>query len=276
MGKAYNYVPERFHDFVHKQKIFFVGTANLHAEGHINISPKGHDSFVLINKNKCAYIDLTGSGSETAAHLMQKGNGRITIMFCSFDGAPNILRLFGKGTIYLPQNAPKSLLSHFPQDMVDDRGFRSIVSIDIHRVSSSCGYAVPLYEYKEDRQGLRNFFKKKTKKWVEEFRVKRNSYSIDGCPSVGLHQQSIKRNNIEAYDGNGYVLGRVKGSKPAEVKSDVKANLTKGAYSLLKNGGEVVSSYKPPVHRTQSALPDILVSSIALVIPIALYLILPL
>mmetsp|Transcript_18845 Transcript_18845/g.29967 ORF Transcript_18845/g.29967 Transcript_18845/m.29967 type:complete len:158 (-) Transcript_18845:695-1168(-) len=151
MGKAYRQVPPAQVKFIQRQKMFFVGTANLDKDGHVNISPKGYDCFLLLDPKTFVYLDLTGSGSETAAYLMQKDNGRITIMFISYEGAPNILRLFAKGTYIIHDEVPEELLRHFPKHLVESPGFRGLVRGEIHRVSSSCGYAVPYYDYKSDR-----------------------------------------------------------------------------------------------------------------------------
>jgi len=218
MGKAYDSVPDSQAEFIKKQKIFFVATANLSPDGHINVSPKGHDCFTLIDKNTCAYLDLSGSGAETAAHLMQEGNGRITIMFCAFEGSPNILRLYGKGKIVLRQDTTKDLLSRFPEDMVKDPGFRAIVVIDIHRVSTSCGFAVPFFDYKEDRNVLKKHFAKKKQEDMDQYRVKKNSFSIDGEPSLGQFQETFEGQPIEPYDAKGYHWGRIAPGKKAPPK----------------------------------------------------------
>mmetsp|Transcript_1980 Transcript_1980/g.4527 ORF Transcript_1980/g.4527 Transcript_1980/m.4527 type:complete len:277 (+) Transcript_1980:89-919(+) len=255
MGKAFTEIPTRQQEFIRKQKIFFVGTANLDANGHINISPKGHDSFALINKNACAYLDLSGSGSETAAHLMQTKNGRITIMFVSFEGPPNILRLFGKGKYILRQNVPKDLLSRFPNDLVTDPGFRGVVYIDVHRVSTSCGYAVPYFDYKADRQVLRKTFKTKSLEEMDRYRVKKNSFSIDKLQSLGHYQETLNGEEIVMYDANGYWWGRPK-SAPVEVKANDNR-------SIGQVGLNSKAKIPPSVKQTKNFLyPLILVSSL--------------
>jgi hypothetical protein len=142
MAKFYESLNEDLTHFIEKQHIFFVASAPLSAEGHVNLSPKGHDCLRILSPNRAAYLDLTGSGNETSAHVRE--NGRLTFMFCAFDGPPRILRLFGKGHAVLPQDAEWDELSPlFPSIL----GTRQIMVIDIQVVQTSCGYAVPLYEY---------------------------------------------------------------------------------------------------------------------------------
>src|SRR3954466_9047338 len=102
MAKFYETISPTIQEFIHAQHMFFVASAPLDGSGHVNISPKGHDSFRIFSETQVAYMDLTGSGNETSAHISEDGNGRITIMFCAFDGPPNIVRLFGKGRAVLP------------------------------------------------------------------------------------------------------------------------------------------------------------------------------
>eukprot|EP00466_Bigelowiella_natans_P020145 jgi/Bigna1/69300/fgenesh1_pg.8_\ len=175
MGKAYRQVPPAQVKFIQRQKMFFVGTANLDKDGHVNISPKGYDCFLLLDPKTFVYLDLTGSGSETAAHLMQKDNGRITIMFISY----------AKGTYIIHDEVPEELLRHFPKHLVESPGFRGLVRGEIHRVSFSCGYAVPYYDYKSDRDTYWRFANSKSHDYIAEYKVKKNSFSIDKVPSLG-------------------------------------------------------------------------------------------
>lgn len=180
MGKTYEALDDRLIKFINDQKMFFVATAPLSADGHVNVSPKGYDSFAVLGPNEVAYLDLGGSGIETQAHLQE--NGRITIMFCAFEGAANILRLYGTGEAIDFDNPEfAELMKLFPNY---DRA-RSIMRIKIHRIQDSCGWGVPFYAFKGERDQL--------KRWVDnidsdeewrERRYSRNAESIDGLPGL--------------------------------------------------------------------------------------------
>src|ERR1700712_5404111 len=146
MGKLHDSIKPAHKEFIENQHIFFVSTAPLSAEGRINLSPKGLDCFRVLSENQVAYMDLISSGNETSAHTLE--NGRITIMFCSFDGAPNILRLYGKGFTVLPGTDGWEVYSrHFkiyPST-------RQIIVANIDLVQTSCGFGVPLFEYVGER-----------------------------------------------------------------------------------------------------------------------------
>jgi len=140
MGKFHNSIQEQHAAFIQKQKMFFVATAPLKSDGHVNLSPKGLDSFRILSPTRVAYMDIVGSGNETSAHILE--NGRITFMFCAFEDAPNILRLYGKGRTVLPDDVLWAELSaHFTLQPAT----RQIIVADIHKVQTSCGFSVPLY-----------------------------------------------------------------------------------------------------------------------------------
>ena len=181
MGKTYDRLDDRLKAFIEAQKMFFVATAPLTADGHVNLSPKGYDSLVVLDDRKVAWLDIGGSGIETVAHL--KENGRITIMFCAFEGPANILRLFGSGrAVTFDQPEFPDLLAKFD-------GFekaRAIVVIDLERVQDSCGWGVPFYEYKGDRDQLTRYANREDRTpedWAEKFYTA-NSESIDGLPGM--------------------------------------------------------------------------------------------
>ena len=141
--------------FIVAQPLFFVATAPLEG-GHVNLSPKGLDTLRVIDPTTVAYLDLTGSGNETSAHMAE--NGRLTIMLCSFDSKAMILRLYGRGRTVLPTHAEFSALRpHF----ADLPGERQIIVLDVERVQTSCGYAVPLFDYRGDRETLQRYHEKK-------------------------------------------------------------------------------------------------------------------
>jgi Pyridoxamine 5'-phosphate oxidase len=182
MGKVHQAIDGRLRDFVLAQKVFFVATAPSGAEGHVNLSPKGlTGSFAVLGEHRVAYLDYTGSGAETIAHL--RDNGRIVLMFCAFDGPPKIVRLHGRGEAVFPSD-PRfaALLAAFPPE--PDPGLRSIITVDVTRISDSCGYAVPLMEYTGDRDLLGRANGRKTAGELDRYRATRNATSIDGLPAV--------------------------------------------------------------------------------------------
>ncbi|MEA5610084.1 pyridoxamine 5'-phosphate oxidase family protein [Nodularia spumigena] len=178
MAKVFDCITEELQNFIASQHIFFVGSAPLSATGHVNLSPKGLESFRILSAHQVAYLDFTGSGNETSAHLQE--NGRITFMFCAFEEPPRILRLYGQGYTILPSSPDwNNLYSLFPQIP----GTRQIIVADIERVQSSCGFAVPLYEYQSQRQTLVNWASKKGEPGIQEYQQQKNIISIDGLPT---------------------------------------------------------------------------------------------
>lgn len=164
--------------WIAKQHLFFVGTAPLAAKGHVNVSPKGGDSFRVLGPMEVAYLDYTGSGAETAAHLRE--NGRIVIMFCAFEGAPKILRLHGNGTVIPPTDpAFAELACRFPANP----GTRAFVRVKVHRVTTSCGYAVPFLEFCGQRDGLDKWASTKGADKLKAYRAQKNQVSLDGLPA---------------------------------------------------------------------------------------------
>ena len=155
--------------------MFFVATAPLSGDGLVNCSPKGMDSFRILGPTTVAYLDLTGSGVETIAHL--KENGRICVMFCAFDGGPKIMRFHGQGAVHELGSAEYEKLA--PQ-FEEIAGARAIIVVDVKRISDSCGWGVPLYDYKEDRQTLRLASEKEGPDGMSAYREKNNRQSLDG------------------------------------------------------------------------------------------------
>lgn len=179
MGKLYDHISSDLQQWIEHQKIFFVATAPLSGEGHINCSPKGLDSFRVINGTTVVYQDLTGSGVETIAHLQE--NGRIVVMFCAFDGPPKIVRLHGTGEVITPDDDDFANLSAlFP----DRLGVRAYIRVDISRISDSCGYSIPLYEFKKDRDVLDKWAANKGVDGLIEYRALKNKESIDGLSGL--------------------------------------------------------------------------------------------
>ena len=174
MGKVYDQIDSDISNWIKKQKVFFVATAPLSEEGHINCSPKGGDAFHIIDPHTVAYLDYTGSGIETISHL--KENKRILIMFCAFEGSPKIIRLHGKGQVFLPNDEEyKNLISSFSSHP----GSRSIIKIDVKRISDSCGFGVPNMKFKSHRDDLKRWAEARSPDELAEYRSEKNKASID-------------------------------------------------------------------------------------------------
>jgi len=186
MGKFYDAMTDHHREFIRKQHIFFVGSAPLSAEGHVNVSPKGMDSFRILGENKVGYMDVTSSGNETSAHMHE--NGRVTIMFCAFEGSPNILRLYGKGYTVLPGTPEWDELS--PQFNII-RTTRQLIVADIHKVQTSCGFGVPLFDYQGERDQHFKWADQKSDDDLQAYRAEKNFTSLDGLPTpLGIKEQA--------------------------------------------------------------------------------------
>lgn len=178
MGKVYETITPHLKTFIEKQKMFFVSTAPLSKEGSVNISPKGLDSLRIIDELTVAYLDLTGSGAETIAHL--KENQRITFLFCAFDGPPKLVRLYGKGEVFERETVGfNELKSLFPEYA----SARSIIKVKLNRIADACGYTVPLYDFKEDRDTMKKWVDNKGADALVEYREIKNKVSVDGLPA---------------------------------------------------------------------------------------------
>lgn len=175
MGKFFSEIRLEHEQFIRRQRMFFVATAPLAAEGHINLSPKGYDVLRIFSPTEVAYLDLTGSGNETSAHVQE--NGRITLMFVAFDGSPLILRLYGNGRVILPDTQEwEEVAKRF--DMLP--GARQIIYAKIHSVQTSCGFGVPLYAYSGDRDTLLQSAVKKGEDGLRAYHREKHVMSIDG------------------------------------------------------------------------------------------------
>mmetsp|Transcript_44206 Transcript_44206/g.82688 ORF Transcript_44206/g.82688 Transcript_44206/m.82688 type:complete len:207 (+) Transcript_44206:54-674(+) len=183
MGKTFDSLSEDHVAWLKKQKVFFVGSAP--AKGHVNVSPKGYTdgTFAILSPTKVAYLDFTGSGAETIAHSLQ--NRRITLMFVAFEGDPVIMRLFGESSVVQRDAVPADLRSKFGQDYINSHGFRAVILVDVDRVQTSCGFSIPFYDYVGERPVLYDHWSKKTLEEVENYRILKNSFSIDQLPSIG-------------------------------------------------------------------------------------------
>lgn len=179
MADVHERITDEFREWIEKQHIFFVASAPLTGDGHVNLSPKGMDALRVLGDHTVAYLDMTGSGNETSAHLVE--NGRITMMWCAFEGPPRILRLYGKGHVVLPDTPEwDSLIDQFTMLT----GARHIIVNEVERVQTSCGYAVPFMDYKEDRQTLVKWAEHKGVDGIEAYHQEKNMISIDGLPSA--------------------------------------------------------------------------------------------
>ncbi|HEX8264701.1 MAG TPA: pyridoxamine 5'-phosphate oxidase family protein [Pyrinomonadaceae bacterium] len=176
MAKFYTELDNSLRRFIAEQKIFF--TASAPNDGRVNLSPKGMDSFRCLDSKTVAYLDLTGSGNETAAHIFE--NGRLTIMFCSFTEKPLILRLYGRGRVVRKNDEDwNRLYSNFTPII----GERQIIVLEIESLQTSCGFAVPVYELKEEREKLVEWAENKGESGLLEYRQTKNKISIDGLPT---------------------------------------------------------------------------------------------
>lgn len=186
MGKSYSEIPKALQEFIAKQQLFFVATAPLSSQGRVNLSPKGYqDSFCILDAQRVAYLDYTGSGAETIAHLRE--NGRVTLMFAAFQGPANIVRLYGQGRVIEPHHgAFDSLARNFEIPV----GLRAIIDVQVDRVSEACGYGVPFYEFQGERRKLVEGWEKRGSDGVRAYQEKKNRHSIDGLPALELGKKS--------------------------------------------------------------------------------------
>jgi hypothetical protein len=179
MGKTYETLEGPLLSFINSQQLFFVATAPLGVSGHLNLSPKGLDSFRVLGPRRVAYLDQVGSGAETIAHLRE--NGRIIMMLCAFEGPPNIVRLHGRGTVIEPQDDTWATLRPlFPAGQPG----RAIIQIDVDRISDSCGFGVPEYAFTEHRSHLTDWVDHKGTDGIRNYQRQNNCTSLDGLPAL--------------------------------------------------------------------------------------------
>lgn len=189
MAKVFERIDDHLREWIGNQALFFVGTAPLVGDGHVNVSPKGPiGTLRVLDDHTVAYLDLVGSGAETIAHLRE--NGRIVVMLCAFEGPPRILRLHGRGRV-VPPGSPEFA------ELVERAGFegspvgearRTVIVVEVERIADSCGYGVPLMEYEGERPHMelaaRKLLRSKGPDALEEYKAERNTASIDGLPAV--------------------------------------------------------------------------------------------
>jgi len=181
MAKVYDGIDGRLREFIEAQSVFFVATAPTGPDGHVNVSPKGmRGTFAVLDEHRVAYLDYHGSGAETIAHLRQ--NGRVTLMFCAFQGPPKIVRLHGRGVaVSIDDHRCIALLETFAESP-DRHGVRAVITVEVRRVSDSCGFGVPLMSYLGDRDLLIQAHSRRTDADLAEYRTTRNAVSVDGLP----------------------------------------------------------------------------------------------
>jgi len=178
MGKVFDGIDERLAAWISAQHLFFVATAPRDG-GHVNLSPKGLDSLAVLEPRSVAYLDVVGSGAETIAHLRE--NGRITLMFCAFEGLPRIVRLYGRGEVLEPGDRGfAALAERFPPQP----SARSVIRVALTRIADSCGYGVPLMEYKGERSQIADWAERKGPEGLRRYQLERNRESIDGLPAL--------------------------------------------------------------------------------------------
>ena len=181
MARTYDGIDEHLRAWIARQPLFFVGTAPLAGDGHVNVSPKGPiGTLRVLDDRTVAYLDVVGSGAETIAHLRE--NGRIVVMLCAFEGPPRILRLHGRGTV-LPADAVDF-------DVVPPAGTeRAVIRVDVERIADSCGFGVPLMTYEGERPQSQAWAETKLAKGgpraLEDYVAEKNAVSIDGLPALG-------------------------------------------------------------------------------------------
>jgi hypothetical protein len=181
MGKTFATLNETLGAFVRRQHVFFVATAPSGPGGHVNVSPKGlAGTLAVVDHSTVAYIDVAGSGVETIAHL--RDNGRITLMFCAFDGPPLIVRLYGRGEVLMPgEPGFDALRGRFPADL---QAVRSIIVTHVDEVRTACGYGVPFMDHVEDRDDQVRWAERKGADGLEQYLVEKNTTSLDGLPGL--------------------------------------------------------------------------------------------
>ncbi len=181
MGKIFEIIDDNLKAWIDAQPMWFVATAPLDDDGHVNVSPRGHDSFSVLSDHRVAWVDYTGSGVETIAHIRE--NGRVCVMFASFDSRPRIVRLHGKGSVSLPGDAVfETVVALHPTNP----STRAVITVDVSRISDSCGWGVPIMDKIGERELIRLHAEKKGEQGMVEYRAQKNMTSIDGLPGLPM------------------------------------------------------------------------------------------
>ena len=215
MGKTLPALDATLTRFIERQHLFFVATAPDETDGHVNLSPKGYDTFRVLGPDRVAYLDLTGSGAETIAHLRQ--NGRITLLFCAFEGKPQLVRLYGRGEVLVA--ATRASPSWSPGSR-PQRGLRSVIVVHLERVATSCGYSVPRFSYVEERPTLDEWCERRSPAQLDAYRAEHNTFSIDGLPALDGTPAGLTSRAVQSPTDYAGRLDRVRGAM-AEAGVDV-------------------------------------------------------
>ncbi|QJU55212.1 pyridoxamine 5'-phosphate oxidase family protein [Herbiconiux sp. KACC 21604] len=179
MGKLFDEIDDTLATWIEAQPLWFVATAPLAQDGHVNVSPRGHDTLSVLGPRRVAWVDYTGSGVETIAHLRE--NGRICLMFVSYDGRPRIVRLHGTGSVLLPgETGFDEVVARHPANP----STRAVIAVDVTRISDSCGWGVPVMDVREERELIRLQAEKKGPDGMADYRRQKNAVSIDGLPGL--------------------------------------------------------------------------------------------
>lgn len=179
MGKVYDGIDDALASWIGEQPVFFVATAPLAGDGHVNLSPRGLDCLSVLGPRLVAWVDYTGSGVETIAHLRE--NGRITLMWCAFNGPPKIVRLHGRGRVCLPGSTEyEQVVASHPVVL----STRAVIAVDVDRVSDSCGYGVPLMDLVGERDQIPRWAQSKGADGLAAYRAEKNAASLDGLPGL--------------------------------------------------------------------------------------------
>lgn len=193
MGRAFDRLPDELREFVERQHVFFVATAPLAGDGHVNVSPKGYDTLRILDDQTVCYLDISGSGAETIAHVRE--NERITIMCCAFEGKPNVVRLYGRGEVLFPDDERfGEHLALFPPKS----GVRSVILVRLDRVSSTCGFAVPFMDFVGDREKLEEVFAARGPEALPDYWASKNAVSVDGLPAVPSSTNRTSSTDVSA------------------------------------------------------------------------------
>ena len=179
MGKLFDAIDDNLRTWIQEQPMWFVATAPLAADGHVNMSPRGHDSFSVLGPRRVGWVDYTGSGVETIAHVRE--NGRVCLMFNSFGPRPRIVRLHGHGSVFLPG---ESGFDEVVELNPEHPSTRAVITVDVTRISDSCGWGVPVMEMTGERDLIRQHAEKKGPAGLDEYRAQKNARSIDGLPGL--------------------------------------------------------------------------------------------
>lgn len=179
MAKVFDSIDEHLKTWIKEQPMWFVATAPLAADGHVNVSPRGHDSFSVLDSHRVGWVDYTGSGVETIAHIRE--NGRVCLMFCSFGSRPRIVRLHGRGRVSHPgEEAFTEVAARHPEHP----STRAVITVEVTRISDSCGWGVPVMDLVGERDLIRAHAEKKGADGMAEYRAEKNALSIDGMPGL--------------------------------------------------------------------------------------------